>query len=127
MYTTKGILYNKDEINSFLLKYVYNAVESNLVIDSIFAKTGGGDNITINKAFNKVTIQHITLTNNVSRNKFLITSIVISIDTITEAIKIPISSIIGIVLPIQLKVSFISAFLMILNNIFNKKTNKNAE
>ena len=127
MYTPKGILYNKDEINSFLLKYVYNVVKSNLVIDSIFAKTSGDDNITINKSFNKVTIQHITLTNNESKNKFLITSIVISVDTISETIKIPLSSIIGIVLPNQLKISFVSAFLMLLNNIFNKKANKNAE
>ena len=127
MYTTRMILCNKDEINSFLLKYVYNVVKSNLVIDSIFAKTGGDDNITINKSFNKVTIQHITLTNNESKNKFLITSIVISVDTISETIKIPLSSIIGIVLPNQLKISFVSAFLMLLNNIFNKKANKNAE
>jgi len=127
MYTTRMILCNKDEINSFLLKYVYNVVKSNLVIDSIFAKTSGDDNITINKSFNKVTIQHITLTNNESKNKFLITSIVISVDTISETIKIPLSSIIGIVLPNQLKISFVSAFLMLLNNIFNKKANKNAE
>ena len=122
----KGFLYKRSEIESYLLRFVYNIVNSETIIDTIFVKVNGTDKITNNKSFNLVKINHITLTANEDKS-YHISSIVISIDGMTETVKIPIASIIAIVLETMPKISFITAALMFFNNIFSRKKNNKIE
>jgi len=122
----KGFLYKRSEIESYLLRFVYNIVNSETIIDTIFVKVSGTDKVTNNKSFNSVKINHITLTVNENKS-FHISSIVISIDGMTETVKIPTASIIAIVLETMPKISFITAVLMFFNSIFSRKKNNKIE
>jgi len=116
----KGFLYKRSEIESYLLRFVYNIVNYETIIDTIFVKVSGTDKVTNNKSFNSVKINHITLTVNENKS-YHISSIVISIDGMTETVKIPTASIIAIVLETMPKISFITAVLMFFNNIFSRE------
>ena len=122
----KGFLYKRSEIESYLLRFVYNIVNSETIIDTIFVKVSGTDKVTNNKSFNSVKINHITLTVNENKS-YHISSIVISIDGMTETVKIPAASIIAIVLETMPKISFITAVLMFFNSIFSRKKNNKIE
>jgi len=122
----KGFLYKRSEIESYLLRFVYNIVNSETIIDTIFVKVSGTDKVTNNKSFNSVKINHITLTVNENKS-YHISSIVISIDGMTETVKIPTASIIAIVLETMPKISFITAVLMFFNSIFSRKKNNKIE
>ena len=122
----KGFLYKRSEIESYLLRFVYNIVNYETIIDTIFVKVSGTDKVTNNKSFNSVKINHITLTVNENKS-YHISSIVISIDGMTETVKIPTASIIAIVLETMPKISFITAVLMFFNSIFSRKKNNKIE